>query len=359
MKFSGGGLQIFFRDTSGKDALMLTVGNSGDNVIFGDHNSTASVANEGILKLKKDTWHTLRIEYYDFDDGTARTKIYVDGKIVTITDSFIGKGASTPTESFCQVEFRATIGADTGYSVDNVICYSENIDYDEDGYTPPSNENEVFTFDEQGILGELPEGLIQTATGSGGGTSEIAERDGDDLYYKIQSLSGVGDILDVSVKQTGEGAIVFETDIIFESMDVTGLQLFIGDAVMLTFDKSGNDIVIKDYNKRSGGKITNTLATLGVGQWYKLRVEYYVTEDGPYTKLYIDEECVAISKNYIGNGIAGSTPATTFVKVQMYATLGGVLTVGIDNIYADYDSELEYDDYDYDGEIIGEWVEAE
>ncbi len=365
VKFSGGGIQIFFRDTGGRDVLMFTVSNSGENVIFSDHNSTSAVANEGIFKLKKDTWHKLRIEYYDFEDGTARTKIYVGDKIVTITDSFIGNGTAEPKESFCRVEFRATISADTAYSVDNVICYSENIVYNEDGYTPPSNENEVFTFDDQGVGGELPEGLIQTATGTGGGTSEIAERDGDDLYYKIQSLSGVGDTLKVNVKQTGEGAMVFETDIIFESMDVTGLQLFIGDAVMLTFDKSGSDIVIKDYNKRSGGNIINTLATLSVGEWYTLRVEYYVTEDGPYTKLYIDGDCVAITKNYVGNGVTdadgnpANTPATTFSTVQMYATIGGVLTVGLDNIYADYDSELEYDDRDYSGDIIGEWIELE
>ena len=361
VKFAGGGLQIFFRNENSKEVLMLSVSDAGSDVVFSDVNATsgATITTDILFKLKKNVWYDLRIEYYDFEDGTAKTKFIVNGTTVAISDNFIGNGTAAPLEKFNHVEFRATINAATGFSVDDIICDSENIDYDDSDYTPPKNENEVQTFDDAGLGGDLPEIFTKSATAAGGAESFIAERDGDDLYYRMSSNSAAGDTLKLGVKQTGTGVIVFETDIIFESMSVNSLQLFIGDAVMLSFDRSGSGIVIKDANARSNANIKHTLATLEYGVWYSMRVEYHVTDDGPYVKLYLNGDCVAISRNYVGNGIAGKTPVTTFMSVQMYATIGGTMTVGFDNVYADYDSELEYDDYDYDGEIIGEWVEAE
>ena len=355
LKISGGGIQMFLRDQNNKDVLMFSISDGGSNIIFSDQNATsgATITNSGVFKLKKDTWCTLRMEYYSFDDGTAKTKIYADDKLLAITDNFIGNGTEAAKSGFCRAELRATISANTAFAVDDVICYAENEEYDESDYTPPSNENEVFEFDECGVDGDTPEGFIKTGSGASG----IVERDGDDLCYRVESASGAADAVTITVKQTGEGVMVFETDIRFESMSATGLQLIMGDAIMLAFDKSGSGIKVRDLNARSNAGISHQIAMLNVGEWYSLRIEYYVDdyEDGPYTKIYLDDECIAITKNYLGNGDDEKDPVTKFSSVQLYATLSGVMTFEIDNIYADYDGELEYDDSDYDGEIIGEW----
>ena len=346
---------MFLRDQNNKDVLMFSISDGGSNIIFSDQNATsgATVTNSGVFKLKKDTWCTLRMEYYSFDDGTAKTKIYADDKLLAITDNFIGNGTEAAKSGFCRAELRATISANTAFAVDDVICYAENEEYDESDYTPPSNENEVFEFDECGVDGDTPEGFTKTGSGASG----IVERDGDDLCYRVESASGAADAVTITVKQIGEGVMVFETDIRFESMSATGLQLFMGDAIMLAFDKSGSGIKVRDLNARSNAGISHQIAMLNVGEWYSLRIEYYVDEyeDGPYTKIYLDDECIAITKNYLGNGDDEKDPVTKFSSVQLYATLSGVMTFEIDNIYADYDGELEYDDSDYDGEIIGEW----
>lgn len=355
VRFSGGGIQLFLRDGSDKNVLMFSLSDGGNRIVFSDVNavSGATITNSGIFSLKKDTWYALRMEYYSFDDGTAKTKIYADDKLLAITDNFIGNGTEAAKSGFCRAELRATISADTALSVDNVVCFAENLEYDESDYTPPSNENEVFEFDECGVDGDTPDGFTKTGSGASG----IVERDGDDLCYRVESASGAADVVTITVKQTGEGVMVFETDIRFESMSATGLQLIMGDAIMLAFDKSGSGIKVRDLNARSNAGISHQIAMLNVGEWYSLRIEYYVDdyEDGPYTKIYLDDECIAITKNYLGNGDDEKDPVTKFSSVQLYATLSGVMTFEIDNIYADYDGELEYDDSDYDGEIIGEW----
>lgn len=131
-KGTGTALQIRISD------YMFTIGFKPGKVTVGDCSSTSptvSIYNSfPDATFNQQEWHKLRFEFYtDIGDGTCRTKIYLDGKLVGISDNFEGKevAGATHSKDFSYVSVYALVSSEESILFDNIGCFKENLSYTE------------------------------------------------------------------------------------------------------------------------------------------------------------------------------------------------------------------------------------
>ena len=122
---------------------------------------------------------------------------------------------------------------------------------------------------------------------------------------------------------------VFETEMCVESTTtkVGGhvVQLFIGDCYYLSLINQGDHLSLIDFSSGTSSlSKNNTLgATPAFGEWFKLRVEYYVGDDTSVRiKVYYNDTLISVSDNYydaLGNKFSGlGIPCTTYTNTRVY-----------------------------------------
>ena len=126
--------------------------------------------------------------------------------------------------------------------------------------------------------------------------------------------------------------------------NTTLFQIRLGTGYMLTVSTGTDGYVLGDSSGESGAGIVynNFAGKHEYGKWYTFRVEFYLypEEDGepPKTKIYVDGECVAESRNFYGNLTDGSVVYSPNVKnyslARFFALSSADATVLFDNIMA-------------------------
>lgn len=216
-------------------------------------------------------------------------------------------------------------------------------------------EIERFDF-ENDDLGKQP--LDITVNNNSQGSIEVVKR-GDGKALSIDSVRGGGDSVEAEVGQLliNSTCFVFETDMCIKSADRTDT---LGEISLL--DKGKNEIYMLYYSVSDGNvKLSDSssnvvenrvICDLGdagrLGEWFKLRVEYYVGDhDSLRIKIYIDGELIAVSDNYYDKGglkLEGGvgTPRSTFYSTRISVFSYVTSEVCLDNI-ASYHTNDKYE----------------
>ena len=202
------------------------------------------------------------------------------------------------------------------------------------------------TFDfEDGI----PSSYVSTSTTEG--KIELCE-DPEDRTNNVVYLYGAsstvqGDTLKFATAKRGSNCYIFETDIYIDSDTDDGyiFQITMGDKYLIDMNKNGSTITVKDVMgfNQSTGKTTRT--TFKCDEWHTIRFEFYVAGDEtnelerPMTKIWLEDELVAISETYKDADKGGSTNAT-YSHVTIYAMKTTEVHAYFDNVFAAIDDKV-------------------
>ena len=212
--------------------------------------------------------------------------------------------------------------------------------------------------------GTLPTWITGNLKSDGASIGVVEDdREGSNYTGYITSSPGAGDYFKVSVAGTtaaAHTALIAEADICISSCTTNGtmMQISLVGAYMIQIDVSGNRVTLAENTMTSGTDKykTDLGVTKQVGEWFNLRVEYYVGDvDTTRIKVFIDGAHVLTSNHYYGRkpSLEGSDeqaqPATTFETLQFFCLKASNITTYIDNVFVDRSADL------YDG--VGEPTE--
>ena len=148
-----------------------------------------------------------------------------------------------------------------------------------------------------------------------------------DFYYfdvmsKVNSASCYSYELDMCVlPETSSGAFA-------------QLYLF-RDMHIITLDRDGDTVRFYENSSRTASA-TRTMdvgVTAEIGEWFKLRVEYYPTSTSTARiKIYFNDECVVVSDNFFGSQKANATVPTSFTSFCIYGYHKMNMDVLVDNV---------------------------
>ena len=218
-----------------------------------------------------------------------------------------------------------------------------------------------FDFDE---VGYAPVDVAVSADASesdhGGEVVPDPREGAEGNVLKFTSLKGQGDNILISNNGIMVGATcqVFEGEFCFESIN-NGSELFRfefgqgGDNInvyrMLTEVKNG---VIHLYDRSSRDNYKGYKNNLGIsikqGEWFKLRVEYYVGDHNSVRiKIYVNDKLACVNDNYydyngkkIENGVG--TPGSKLKNTRLYMLKDCEVTLLCDNLHS-YNCKEKYE----------------
>ena len=176
----------------------------------------------------------------------------------------------------------------------------------------------------------LPKFVSASAVSEGASYSIVT----DDVYGKetqvisLNSTPGKNDSVSVNFPKKLEGVscYTFSGDIAFtpdkDNKAATIAQLQFGSAYMLNlvYDKSSGTVKLYDASSTGAGNKTTDLGiSVKAGEWFNLRIEYYVGDaDSVRIHVYLNGTLSAVSNNYYGKKIDGEplpAPATTISRL--------------------------------------------
>ncbi|MBQ2876594.1 MAG: leucine-rich repeat protein [Clostridia bacterium] len=374
--------------TDGKSLDIGSKSGYGADAVVGDYVS---------LGVETGKWFNLKVEYYT--DGTvAVAKVYVNEKLVYITDVFYGSEADAAAPVSAAVADSVSFVPASNYlgkiSLDNVTL-TQAADYEFDGETTLIKP---ITFDEV-----PPASLVKVD-----GTAVIVTKD-DAKYYSITSRVGDSSTgyytFYPASKAESANVAIFETDL--QITRTAGSRAWAirfrggpsSTAYMLEFRHDANTEILyvadKSHSSDSIGykseyiqpkDADGNLAEIKVGDWVNVRVEYYEAKVGDAESVrmltYVNGVLVLYSNNWYGvsteqeTGSAGTVPhpATideiTDAYIQPYTSHRGEWNVDNTLFYTTYKAAptdpvtLKYDDYDgksidNSGVIRTDWVQED
>ena len=205
---------------------------------------------------------------------------------------------------------------------------------------------ETLDFDDEEI-GTSPIGPVLKSSADankyGRGTKFVADNrvDSTGNILSFNSIKGRSDYFTVENGGTLTGATcqVFEGEFCFESIS-EGEELFCielgesgdkGNAYRLTTKVSGNKIFFLDTSS-VGTKTEELGINVDLGEWFKLRVEYYLVDSQTAKiKIYINDNLAAVSDNYY-TASANASPSASLKQTRVYASSDCEITLLCDNI---------------------------
>ena len=347
--------QIYFQgDSAAEKMYLITVKVSGGMVNIADASSntgTPITTNTGI-SFPVDEWHNLRWEVYIFTDDmgerTVRTKIFLDGDFVAVSDNYWGKQDGTqPAVNMKKMYFFTLKAPASDLYLDNVVSnVIASPEWSMDGYKPLVSDTVEIDFDDNNER-------YSTSLGYTGSTAELVDSPdgGDGKALKITKVdnnaAGVANVFDTySFTAPGITASTFSftTDIYLES--VTGstaavYQLCFGtfgskSVYMMTFNLRNGGFYLGDSWNTGSSQIANDFEDVyAFNEWHTLTVEITVTDDPDefFVTIYMDDNEYTSTNYYNKDKIEGAAPATSIPVVEMRALKNTKGSIYFDNIY--------------------------
>ena len=135
---SGAGLRFQFMNESGGCNMWFEIQKNGTNLYFLLYTKSSSncyAASDAIAVNGNDNWFNLRVEYYEGDRNSVRTKVYVNEKLVFVSDMFMNSGScgcSSHGSSIAPaaVSNTAKIRIRNDYSAYSGTLYIDNIKFE-------------------------------------------------------------------------------------------------------------------------------------------------------------------------------------------------------------------------------------
>ena len=207
------------------------------------------------------------------------------------------------------------------------------------------DEAEVVDFDgyDEGAPASEIEEILSSAmnTGSlsivGAPPSDKGYAGGRALQF-VAAAKGNGDTVTFGAGGAGTTCYVLEFDFFMKeyNMNTTLFQITLGSCYRLTMVSSGGVIRLGDDSVNAGGtgRVTQDFGvTFTVGEWHRIRVEYYPgSAENVVTKIYLDEELRAVSHNYYYDKTDSPVPSAKYNDAGFYSLYSCIQTVYLDNI---------------------------
>ena len=200
-------------------------------------------------------------------------------------------------------------------------------------------EKDPVTFDGESV-GDESDYVSITSSGKGSFTVERDTREGHSgNILRFESVKGGALVLDC-VDPLVKSCYSFEGEFCFESGDPGyNCQIRLGRCYMLGLSLEYGNVRIFDTSSESSPRLeTDFGVSIPVGEWFKLRLEYYPDDhDSVRAKIYINDELVAVNDNYYnysGNKITSGTgePQNAMSELTVTAFSTADLTILMDNL---------------------------
>ncbi len=200
-------------------------------------------------------------------------------------------------------------------------------------------EKDPVTFDDESV-GSESDYVSITSSGKGSFTVERDTRAGHSgNIFRFESVKGGALVLDC-VDPLVKSCYSFEGEFCFESGDPGyNCQIRLGRCYMLGLSLEYGNVRIFDTSSESSPRLeTDFGVSVPVGEWFKLRLEYYPDDhDSVRAKIYVNEELVAVNDNYYnysGNKITSGTgtPQNAMSELTVTAFSTADLTILMDNL---------------------------
>ncbi len=293
---------------------------------------------------------------YTVDSSKAlslKLEVFTSKKIIHIYNgqAIVAKSSIFAGEEFIEVGVEKFIfesaDAKTNITVDNLkfeTLYSIYKDPELSAKNPETDVASGLTF-EKSSTGSIPSSIRLKLFGTNRITVENAVNDCLKAYSNILVFNKDSDgndeitINNGSVDRTAS-CVVFESDLM---LDITSagaaFRLTLGEdkrantAYFLNIGNYGGKIQLQDVSTTGSGRTSTTTNTdIAIGEWFKLRVEYYKgTKDNVRIRVLINGEVIAVSDNYArtSDSDAPKSNITSACLYYMGSTRG---TICMDNI---------------------------
>ncbi|MBQ8321087.1 MAG: hypothetical protein IJX92_01815 [Clostridia bacterium] len=202
---------------------------------------------------------------------------------------------------------------------------------------------------EDSTIGQTPEGFTKSISSSGDVTVEMG-RDGNVLRFESKNNGYDYVVIPYESMYLGAKTFICESDFLVESSDAGYIShITIHDGIYMigitVKDENGDEIIDENdgvyLHEESAGESKNSRSvSLGrvaaVGEWFKLRVEYYSQDRANIRiKIYINETLIAVSDNwYSGDGAkleGGGKPSENYRGVRVAVMSTNNTTLLMDN----------------------------
>ena len=334
-------------------SYMFTCGvNSSGKLIMGDSSSVNAplTSSFNVAEAQAYEWNKIRLEYYivDAEAGVSLTKFYFNDQLRGVSQNFMGKetAGKTPIMSYNAATFSSLFATNMTVLFDNMYASKSDVKYvDEMIYNP----DRVKDFEDAEIGTTMPanvtseKGEIVNAPVSG------------NAQNKALLLSGKGESAAVKVTTASANydSYVLETDMkIDASAAGVATKLYMADMVdanraIAAYEietyLDGDVMKAKITEFDLSGKKGESFEGIPVGEWFTLRIEFYVYRylDGDCAKIYVNGNLVGIGSLWGGiNTISRNYNYFYIVNasaVDVY--LDNVIPENIDLVYTNENGE--------------------
>ena len=298
-------------------SYMFTIAFKDGAIVLGDSSDTngqIAVAQSFGSYFNIGEWANVRIEYYAADEeASVRTKIYVNGTLVAISDNYVGhpqSGEGTPTRDFGYVEFYGLQNSDMTVYFDDLLVKRVDKRFDlGDGdanvkwFVTNSEYDNVYGYLGTGKYAENAKtekytGVKYDGISGEAATSKIIPEGANDILRleKLGAESAVASFL--STKMCGP-VYIAETDIKWIAPKKTSEISYFKLALASETYKNGGTPIAEIFGiGNSDGTLSLKLAEDGdsigelrVSRWQNLRVEIvpsYTVTNGYTLSVYLD-----------------------------------------------------------------------
>ncbi len=347
--------QIYFQGNSSANKMyMITIKVSGGMVNIADSstNTGTAITTPMGISFPVGEWHNLRWEIYTFTDDlgnrTLKTKIFLDGDFVAVSENYWGKQNGTaPVIDMTKMYYFTLMNPASDLYLDNIYSDVMNdVEWSMDGYKPLISDTVEIDFDENTKN-------YYSNLGYTGSTAEIVEAPGADgdgnavKYTKVdKNTANVYDTYGFNAPGIVANTFSFTTDFMLESVSSSQsnvYQLCFGtfgskSVYMLTINLGSGGFYLGDNWNTGGGKEQKFDGVYSLGEWHTLTVEINITDDPDefFVTIVIDGDEYTSTNYYNNKKEEGAAPATSIPVVEMRALKNTLGSIYFDNVYMEF-----------------------
>ena len=260
--------------------------------------------NVELAVIPLDQWFNLKVEYYKGTADTVRIKVYLDGKLIAVSNNYydasgakITAGTSTPSKTYSSAIIRVISTCTTGMYVDNINAYSSPVAYTKPesseglvvNVDAPDKDEKKYTFDEEPddivFTGEydLVDGALDLFTDGAAIKADIP------INLRQALGNAVEMSMDITVNSASSGKIA--TFVLHEGGNNGASRKSVTYNLVVAGSGSDKYMTIEVVTTTSTDKLTSI--EIPIGEQVNLKMVYF-REVGT-TLVYIDGDMIAAS----------------------------------------------------------------
>lgn len=340
-----GNVQILLMKDTAVSAIRTTLSIEGatKGILFNSFDATGG-SQSATTTAKAGEWFSIRIEYYEGDKDTVKTKVFVNNVFVTESDLYYHSNTDyvVPAEDSEMVMISPANYFIGKVYVDN-LSYRQVVKEYEAEKLPQEEPTEEHSFDD--VVSEMGVSIKYSAKNPDAATV-TQETEGNNNYLCYSKIrTDEQPYLDFlnTVSNSEAAAYVFKTRM---KLDYTSGSKQVYIAFMCGsinnflyncyFDiNSTGGLDFYDFNTGSVIRSPKNATTAKEGEWFDLRIEFYDgTRDTVRIKTYVNDILVYESSNYYPAYKEGETMygAADITAVRVMGAWGYVGDICLDNL---------------------------